>query len=59
MSSEIIAAIIAASISFLTLIGTLVAQFLGFRATKKNTEKMIKATHEDIAATLINSASGR
>jgi uncharacterized protein YjbI with pentapeptide repeats len=52
MSSEIIAAIIAASISFLTLIGTLVTQFFGFRATKRNNENMIKATHEDIAATL-------
>jgi len=36
MSSTVAAAIIAASVSFLTLIGTLAAQYFGRRATRRD-----------------------
>jgi uncharacterized protein YjbI with pentapeptide repeats len=39
MSPEVIAAIIAASVSFLTLIGTLAAQYFGRRATSKQLDR--------------------
>ena len=41
MSPEVTAAIIAASVSFLTLIGTLAAQYFGRRATSRDTEKTL------------------
>ena len=41
MSPQVVAAVIAASISFLTLIGTLAAQYLGRRATSRDTEKTL------------------
>jgi len=41
MSPEVTAAIIAASVSFLTLIGTLAAQLLGRRATSKQLDKTL------------------
>jgi hypothetical protein len=44
MSPEVIAAIIAASVSFLTLIGTLAAQYFGRRATGRDTEKTLDRT---------------
>ena len=44
MSPEITAAIIAASVSFLTLIGTLAAQYFGRRATSRDTEKTLDRT---------------
>ena len=44
MSPEVIAAIIAASVSVLTLIGTLAAQYFGFRSTKANTEQQMDRT---------------
>ena len=52
MNPEVTAAIIAASVSFLTLIGTVIAQIIGFRSTKASTEEQIKATHTDTANTL-------
>lgn len=39
MSPEVTAAVIAAGVSFLTLIGTLAAQVLGRRATSRDTQK--------------------
>ena len=45
MSPEVTAAIIAASVSIVTLIATVIVQIVGFRATKANTEQQIKATH--------------
>ena len=39
MSPEVTAAVIAASISFLTLIGTLAAQYFGRRATRARDTK--------------------
>jgi len=41
MSPEVVAAIIAASVSFLTLIGTLAAQYFGRRATSNQLEKTL------------------
>src|SRR6516164_1439959 len=41
MSPEVTAAIIAASVSFLTLIGTLAAQYFGRRATSKQLDKTL------------------
>src|ERR1700739_2650634 len=41
MNPEVVAAIIAASISFLTLIGTLAAQYFGRRATSKQLDKTL------------------
>ncbi len=42
MSPQVTAAIIAASVSFLTLIGTLAAQYFGRRVTSRDTEKTLK-----------------
>ena len=44
MSSQVVAAIIAASVSVLTLIGTLAAQFFGRRATSRDTERALGRT---------------
>ena len=44
MSPEVTAAVIAASVSFLTLIGTLAAQYFGRRATSRDTEKTLERT---------------
>ena len=52
MSPQVVAAIIAASAGVLTLIGTVIAQIIGFRSTKANTQEQIKATHKDTADTL-------
>src|SRR6516164_9013904 len=41
MSPEVTAAIIAASVSFLTLIGTLAAQYFGRRATSKQLDRTL------------------
>ena len=43
MGPQVAAAIIAASVSFLTLIGTLAAQYFGHRATSRDTEKALEA----------------
>src|SRR5215472_10073934 len=52
MEPAVVAAIIAAGASLVTLIGTVVAQIIGFRSTRANTEQQIKATHDDTADTL-------
>jgi uncharacterized protein YjbI with pentapeptide repeats len=52
MSSQVVAAIIAASVSFLTLIGTLVAQYVGRRATSRDTEKALAEQGKQLDRTL-------
>jgi uncharacterized protein YjbI with pentapeptide repeats len=52
MSSEVLAAVIAAGISFLTLIGTLIAQLYGFRITKKSTADTLAQQREDLDKSL-------
>jgi hypothetical protein len=52
MNPAVIAAIIAASVSVLTLIGTLVAQFYGIRKTSSDTEKTLKSQSEQLDRTL-------
>ncbi|MDQ2815042.1 MAG: pentapeptide repeat-containing protein [Actinomycetota bacterium] len=52
MSPEVTAAIIAASVSFLTLIGTLAAQYFGHRATSRDTQKSFAEQHEQLDRTL-------
>jgi len=52
MSPEVTAAIIAASVSFLTLIGTLAAQYLGRRATSRDTEKTLEEQRKHLDRTL-------
>jgi uncharacterized protein YjbI with pentapeptide repeats len=47
-----VAAIIAASVSFLTLIGTLVAQYLGRRATSRDTQKTLEQQRKQLDRTL-------
>jgi hypothetical protein len=49
MSPEVTAAIIAASVSFLTLIGTLAAQYLGSRATRHDLEEQGKRLDRTLA----------
>ena len=46
MSPEVTAAIIAASVSFLTLIGTLAAQYFGRRATSRDTQRTFSEQRE-------------
>src|SRR5690242_1423524 len=52
MSPEVTAAVIAASVSFLTLIGTLAAQYFGRRATKQDTKDAFKEQREQLDKTL-------
>ena len=52
MQPQVVAAIVAASVGVLTLVGTVVTQIIGFRSTRANTEQQIKATHKDTADTL-------
>src|SRR5580693_4646396 len=52
MSPEVTAAIIAASVSVLTLIGTLAAQYFGRRATSRDTLRALEAQHEQLDKTL-------
>jgi hypothetical protein len=52
MSSQVLAAIIAASVSFLTLIGTLAAQYFGRRATSRDTEKTLVEQGKQLDRTL-------
>jgi hypothetical protein len=44
MSPQVVAAVIAASVSFLTLIGTLAAQYFGRRATSRDTGERLDRT---------------
>lgn len=52
MDPTAVAAWIAASVSFFTLIGTVITQIIGFRATKADTEQQIKAQSEQLDKTL-------
>jgi uncharacterized protein YjbI with pentapeptide repeats len=52
MSPEVTAAIIAASISFLTLIGTLAAQYFGRRATRRDTKEAFEEQRKQLDRTL-------
>ena len=52
MSPVVTAAIIAGCFGVLTLIGTVIAQVVGFRSTRTDTERQVHATHEDTARTL-------
>src|SRR5215469_12896686 len=52
MSSQVVAAIIAASVSVLTLIGTLAAQYFGRRATSRDTQKALEEQGKQLDRTL-------
>jgi uncharacterized protein YjbI with pentapeptide repeats len=52
MSPQVVAAIIAASVSFLTLIGTLAAQYFGRRATSRDTERALEEQGKHLDRTL-------
>jgi ElaB/YqjD/DUF883 family membrane-anchored ribosome-binding protein len=52
MNSQVVAAIIAASVSALTLIGTLAAQYFGRRATSRDTEKTLGEQGKHLDRTL-------
>ena len=52
MDPTVVAAIIAAAVSVLTLVGTLAAQYFGRRATSKDTEKTLKEQREHLDLTL-------
>ncbi len=52
MNPEVIAAIIAASVSTLTLIGTLAAQYFGRRATSRDTQEALEEQRKQLDRTL-------
>jgi uncharacterized protein YjbI with pentapeptide repeats len=52
MNPTVVAAWIAAGVSVLTLIGTVITQIIGFRSTKADTEQQILAQREQIDKTL-------
>ena len=52
MNPQVVAAIIAASVSALTLIGTLAAQYFGRRATSRDTEKTLREQGKHLDRTL-------
>ena len=52
MSPEVTAAVIAASVSVLTLIGTLVAQYFGRRATSRDTQEALEEQRKQLDRTL-------
>lgn len=52
MSPEVTAAIIAAGVSVLTLIGTLAAQYFGRRATKRDTKEAFEEQRQQLDKTL-------
>ena len=52
MNSQVVAAFIAASVSVLTLIGTLAAQYFGRRATSRDTEKTLGEQGKHLDKTL-------
>jgi Pentapeptide repeats (9 copies) len=52
MSPQVEAAIIAGCVGILTLIGTVIAQIVGFRSTGANTERQINAQREQLEVTL-------
>jgi hypothetical protein len=51
MSPEVTAAIVAASVSFLTLIGTLAAQYFGRRATERDTKEAFEEQRKQLDRT--------
>ena len=52
MDPTVVAAIIAAAVSALTLVGTLAAQYLGRRATSRDTEETLERQREQLDLTL-------
>ena len=52
MDPQVVAAIIAAVVSGLTLVGTLAAQYLGRRATSRDTEKTLEEQRKQLDLTL-------
>ena len=52
MSPEVIAAIIAAGVGVLTVIGTVAAQYFGRRATSRDTQKALAEQREQLDRTL-------
>jgi len=52
MEPQVVAAIIAAGVSALTLIGTLAAQYFGRRATSQDTKEAFKEQREQLDRTL-------
>jgi len=52
MNPQVVAAIIAAAVSALTLIGTLAAQYFGRRATSRDTEKTLEEQRKHLDRTL-------
>ena len=52
MDPQVVAAIIAAVVSVLTLVGTLAAQYLGRRATGRDTEKTFEEQRQHLDRTL-------
>ena len=57
MSPQVTAAIIAASVSFLTLIGTLAAQYFGRRATSRDTQEALEEQRKQLDKTLAEQRS--
>jgi len=53
MDPQVTAAIIAAGISGLTLVGTLAAQYLSYRATSKDAEKTAREQNQQLDRTLV------
>src|SRR5215468_9609334 len=52
MKPEVVAAIIAAGVSLLTLIGTLAAQYFGRRATSRDTQQALEEQRKQLDRTL-------
>src|SRR5215831_13951339 len=52
MNAQVVAAIIAASVSVLTLIGTLAAQYVGRRATSRDTQQALEEQRKQLDRTL-------
>ena len=52
MSPEVTAAVIAAGVSVLTLIGTLAAQYFGRRATSRDTQQALEEQRKQLDRTL-------
>lgn len=52
MDPTVIAAVIAGGFGILTLAGTLVAQYLGYRATSKDAEKIAEEQRKQLDRTL-------
>src|SRR3984957_14736034 len=52
MDPTVVAAVIAAAVSVLTLVGTLAAQYLGRRATSRDTNETLEQQREQLDLTL-------